>query len=794
MQFRTRYLPLALTICLTVACGAENPADDETGPQQTLNKANFRDLNGNGMKELYEDSSEPIEQRVNDILSRLSLNQKIKLVMGTGMNTEDYTNPDSKVPGAAGYSYPLDELGIPSIVLADGPAGLRISPARKDDANSYFATAFPIGTVLASTWDADMLTTIGQAMGEEVKEYGVDILLAPGMNIHRNPRGGRNFEYYSEDPYLSGKTAAAMVNGIESNGVGATIKHYVANNQETNRFLVDTIASERALREIYLRGFEIAVKDSQPWAIMSSYNKLNGTYTPQSENLLTTVLRDEWNFQGLVMTDWFAGDDAVAQMNAGNDLIMPGTPKDAEQLAAGLKSGQLDEKTLDRNLQRILTVILQSPSYAAYHYSNKPDLTSHAQTARMAAAEGSVLLKNSGGALPLAKTVSKVAVFGNTSYDFLSGGSGSGDVNEAYTVSLVDGLTSAGYNINTKLASAYQQFIAEQKALQPEKKNFFDLLPPIAEMSLAGDALVSQAADADIALITIGRNSGEFQDRPVVGDFTLTDGEQRLIAEVSAAFHAQSKQVVVILNVGNVVEIASWRDQVDAILLPWQGGQEAGNAIADVLTGKVNPSGKLPTTMPVNYADVSSSKHFPGVETSDEIVTGIGGFAQGKPSRVDYDEGIFVGYRYYDTFKVEPAYAFGHGLSYTRFDYGSANVSAAIFKDSISVSITVTNSGKVAGKEVVQLYLSAPDGSLKKPVKELKGFAKTRLLAPAESQQLTFSLNVKELASFDESRSSWVADKGVYRVNIGASSRDIRQTATFNLQEERIAEKRLAEL
>lgn len=794
MHIRTTYLPLSLTLCLTVACGTDKPAVEGTEQKNIMNITDFRDLNGNGKKDVYEDTSLPIEQRVNDILSRLTLDQKAKLVMGTGMNTEDYTNPDSKVPGAAGYTYPLEHLGIASIVLADGPAGLRISPARKNDPNSYFATAFPIGTLLASTWDADMLTTIGQAMGDEVKEYGVDILLAPGMNIHRNPRGGRNFEYYSEDPYLSGKAAAAMVNGIEANGVGATIKHYVANNQETNRFLVDTIASERALREIYLRGFEIAVKDSQPWAIMSSYNKLNGTYTPQSESLLTTVLREEWDFQGLVMTDWFAGDDAVAQMNAGNDLIMPGTPKDAEQLAAGLKSGQLDEKTLDRNLQRILKVILQSPSSVAYDYSNKPDLSAHAQTARRAAAEGTVLLKNSGGALPLATAVNKVAVFGNTSYDFISGGAGSGDVNEAYTVSLVQGLEAAGKEIDPQLSLAYTQYLTAEKARQPERENLFDLLPPIAEMPLSTDRLAQQAADTDIALITIGRNSGEFKDRPVEGDFTLTGSEQKLIADVAAAYHDQGKQVVVILNVGNVIETASWRDQVDAILLPWQGGQEAGNAIADVLTGKINPSGKLPTTFPVNYTDVSSSKNFPGVETSDEIISGIGGFATGKPSRVDYEEGIFVGYRYFDTFEVEPAYAFGHGLSYTSFDYGAASVSAATFEDSISVSITVTNSGKLAGKEVVQLYLSAPAGQLQKPLKELKGFAKTRLLAPAESQQLTFTLKLKDLASFDESRSSWIADKGTYRVSIGASSRNIRQTVNFNLQEERIAEKSLAEL
>lgn len=795
MNLRTTYLSLSLAIALTTACGGDNPpADIEASHKAMDTSTDFRDLNGNGKLDVYEDESLPMQDRINDILSRLTAEQKVHLVNGTGMNLEDYTNPDSKVPGAAGYTYPLKDLGIPSIVLADGPAGLRISPARKNDPNTYFATAFPIGTLLASTWDASILDTIGQAMGSEVKEYGVDFLLGPGMNIHRDPRGGRSFEYYSEDPYLSGKAAAAMVSGIESSGVGATIKHYVANNQETNRFLVDTIVSERALREIYLRGFEIAVQDAQPWAIMSSYNKVNGVYTSQDEKLLTTVLRDEWGFQGMVMTDWWGGDDVVAQMKAGNDLIMPGGEPETARLTEALASGELDEQTLDRNLQRIFKAILSSPSYGNYRYSNKPDLAAHAKTARRAAAEGAVLLKNEDAALPLAESMKKIAVFGNTSYDFISGGTGSGDVNEAYTVSLVEGLESAGYEIDSGLASTYRTYIPAEKAKIPEPENLLVLITPIPEMPL-DEELVSKIADAaDIALITLGRSSGEGGDSEVDEGFTLTDGEQQMIARIAKDFHKRGKQVVVILNVGNVIETASWRDQVDAILLPWQGGQEAGNAIADILTGKVNPSGKLPTTFPVKYTDVPSSSNFPGVETSDEIISGIGGFAKGNPSRVEYEEGIFVGYRYYDALKIDPAYEFGYGLSYTDFDYGSASVSSDSFGGSLTVSVEVTNSGKVAGKEVVQLYLSAPAGQLPKPSKELKAFAKTRELKPGESQRLTFNLEPGDLASFNDDRRAWIADPGEYGVNIGSSSRDLRSKTSFTLGKEITVSSELVDL
>lgn len=787
---------LATTIALLSGCGverqsasADQPLTVSTAAELLAVTQQYRDLNNNGKVDDYENLSLPLSERVADVIARLTLEQKVKLVMGTGMNLQDYTNPDSKVPGAAGYTYPLNELGIASIVLADGPAGLRISPTRKNTQATFYATAFPVGTVLASTWDKSIVETVGQAMGDEVKEYGVDILLAPGMNIHRNPLGGRNFEYYSEDPYLSGKTAASMVNGIESKGVGATIKHFAANNQETNRFLVDTIVSERALREIYLRGFEIAVKDSQPWAVMSSYNKVNGTYTPQSAALLSRVLRDEWDFQGLVMTDWFAGDDAVAQMNAGNDLIMPGTEKDAQTITAGLTNGSLSEATLNRNLQRIIAAILTSPSVDHYAYSNQPDLLAHAQTARAAAAEGTVLLKNDKSTLPLASAIKKVAVFGNTSYDFISGGAGSGDVNEAYTVSLVQGLEASGYLIDPQLINSYQNYILTERAKQPKRANLFDLLPPLEEMSLSAEQLNALAAASDVALLTLGRNSGEFKDRSVAGDFDLTAGEQDLIARVSKAFRQQGKKLVVILNVGNVVEVASWRQHADAILLPWQGGQEAGNAIADVLTGRVNPSAKLPTSFPLRYADVPSAKNFPGIETSDELIEGIGGFAKGKPSRVDYQEGIYVGYRYYDSFNVAPAYEFGYGLSYSDFSYSSFDSSIATFDGKHQLSLTVTNVGKVPGKEVVQLYLSAPADKLKKPKQELKGFAKTRLLAPGETQTLRFELSPAELASFDEDSAAWIAEAGIYRVSFGASSRDIRSTSLFKLEREILVEK-----
>jgi beta-glucosidase len=781
---------LALGLALATGCGRETA--DSQGTVQTA-AGDFRDLNGNGKLDPYEDGSLPLSERIEDILGRMSLEQKIHMVSGTGWSPDGHAAGIARVPGAAGYTFELEGLGVPSIVLVDGPAGVRIWPDREGDEETYHATAFPVATLLASSWDPELIRAVGAAMGTEVREYGADLLLAPGMNIHRNPLAGRNFEYYSEDPWLSGVMAAAMVTGVESTGAGATLKHFVANNQETNRYLIDTIVGERALREIYLRGFEIAVKKAQPWGIMTAYNQVNGAPASQDEPLVTTVLRDEWGFDGVVMSDWFAGDDPVAQMQAGTGLLMPGTAEGTAALERAVRAGDLEEATLDRNIRGILGVVLQSPSFAVYQYSDQPDLKAHAETARTAAAEGVVLLKNSDRALPLPGDVKNIAAFGNTSYDFLSGGSGSGDVNEAYTVSLVQGLEGRGFVVDPDLRSRYEDFIRREKAKLPEKKSFFDLQPPIPEMEVPEDMVAGTAAVADIAFITIGRNSGEFQDRTMEGDFLLTDAERTLIETVSGAFHAEGKKVVLILNVGNVVETVSWRADVDAIVLPWQGGQEAGNALTDVLTGRVNPSGRLPTTFPVEYTDVPSSDNFPGVETSDEPVV-IAGILTAKHSRVEYEEGIYVGYRYYDSFDVEPAYEFGYGLSYTDFAYGDVRLSRETFDDSLTATVTVTNTGSVAGREVGQLYLTAPDGGLPKPAKELKGFAKTRKLAPGESQDLEFTLDAASLASFDPDRSAWIADAGTYKVNVGASSRDLRSAATFDLRREIVVEKTLADL
>ncbi len=696
-------------------------------------------------------------------------------------------NTEQKVPGAAGNTFAIPRLGIPSIVVSDGPAGLRISPIRKGDSTkTYYATAFPVGTLLASSWDVDLVKQVGMAFGYEVHEYGVDVLLGPGMNIHRNPLGGRNFEYYSEDPLVTGKMAAAIVEGIQSNGVGTSIKHFTANNQETHRNTINTIVSERAMREIYLRGFEIAVKDAQPWTVMTSYNKLDGTYTSERADLLATILRNEWGFKGLVMTDWGGGRDPIAQMKAGNDLLMPGNPTQVKTIIDAVNNKQLDESVLNANVERMLNLIIESPTFKNYKFSNAPDLKKDAGISRMAAAEGMVLLKNSGNALPF-NGIKKVALFGNTSYDIIAGGTGSGDVNKAYVISLAQGLQNAGLQVSDALLKSYPAYIADAKSKRPKQRNFFQSPPPIPELVIAQADLDQQAADADVAVITIGRNAGEGADRKLENDYYLSQAEKDLIKSVSDAFHAKGKKVVMVLNIGGVIEVASWRDEVDGILLAWQPGLEAGNAITDVLSGKVDPSGKLATTFPADYKDVPSAKTFPGKEFPDQA-TGEE-FRRQMPAEVTYEDGIYVGYRYYNTFKVEPAYEFGYGSSYTTFNYSDMKLSAPAFKGKIKATVAITNSGKVAGKEVVELYLSAPAAKMDKPAIELKGFAKTHLLQPGESQTLSFEIVPKDLASYDTQNEQWVAESGNYTVSIGASSKDIKQSAKFTLGKEIIVEK-----
>jgi beta-glucosidase len=464
---------------------------------------------------------------------------------------------------------------------------------------------------------------------------------------------------------------------------------------------------------------------------------------------------------------------------------MPGTVAQANAIIRGVREGKLDAAKLDRNIERILNVLVQTPRFKGHKPSNKPDMKAHAAVARLAAGAGMVLLKNSDGVLPL-PAGRRLAAFGITSYDIITGGTGSGDVNEAYSVSLVDGLKNAGYSVNGQLQSRYVGFLRMAKEKRPKTQAF---MPPIPiEEMLVERALASKiASDTDVALITIGRNSGEFFDRKIEGDFNLTKTEMDLIKVVSEVFHAQGKKVIVVLNIGGVIETESWKKLPDSMLLAWQGGQECGNAIADVISGKVNPSGKLASTFPVRYADVPSSKNFPGIildgsqPSSSDQADGMSAFNNPKPSRITYEEGIYVGYRYYETFRVKPSYEFGYGLSYTSFDYGRLSLGNPDLGGEITASLDVKNTGKTAGSDIVQVYISAPFRKLAKPAAELKAFAKTRLLKPGESQTLSFTLKPRQLASYDPASSSWIAEAGKYEVRAGASSRDIRQTAAFTL-------------
>ncbi|MCB0847357.1 MAG: glycoside hydrolase family 3 C-terminal domain-containing protein, partial [Bacteroidetes bacterium] len=609
-------------------------------------------------------------------------------------------------------------------------AGLRIEPKRANEDRTYYCTAFPIGTLLSSTWNVDLVEEVGNAMGNEALEYGIDVILGPGANIHRHPLCGRNFEYYSEDPVLTGEIGAAMVNGIEANGVGTSVKHYVANNQETNRNFNDAIVSERAMREIYLKGFEIIVEKSQPWTIMSSYNKFNGTYTSESKYLLTDVLRGDWGFEGIVMSDWFGGQDAPAQISAGNDLLEPGTKRQWDALIEAQENGTLSMEDIDISVKRILKLILGSKKMQNYQYGNNPDLDAHAEITRQSAAEGMVLLKNE-ETLPL-QNIRNIALLGVTSYDFIAGGTGSGDVNEAYTVSLEEGLKNTGFEINETAKSIFEAHKAANKEafVKPEGMNamFQPYDPP--EIVFTSEQLNQIAESSDIAIITIGRNSGEGGDRIEKDDFLLSQEEQDMITSTCEVFHAAGKKVVVVMNIGGVIETASWKEKPDAILLAWQGGQEGGNSAADILSGKVNPSGKLPMTFPVNLNDHASNANFPldGTPMSmTDLFFGKKEVSEAEKVKnkdyTNYEEGIYVGYRHFDKENLKVAFPFGFGLSYTDFAYNNMEVS--VLNDTVNVKLTVENTGSQAGKEVVQVYASKINTTIDRPLQELKAFAKT---------------------------------------------------------------------
>ena len=737
-----------------------------------------------------------------EVLGKMSLEDKAHFVIGSGMEGFSGDNAvigatKNLVPGAAGTTYPLDSLGIPAVVLADGPAGLRIDATREGDSATYYCTHFPIGTLLASTWNTQLVEEVGQAIGEEVKEYGADVLLAPALNIMRNPLCGRNFEYYSEDPVVAGKTAGAYIKGVQKNDVGTSIKHFAANNQETNRMNTDARISQRALREIYLKGFEIAIRESKPWTVMTSYNYINGTYASESKDLVETILRDEWGYEGTVMTDWFGGKDGAKQMWAGNDMLQPGKAEQFDSIVAGVKSGKLAEADLDRNIARILNLVEKSPRFQGYKYSNKPDLKAHAAVTRQSAAEGMVLMKNE-KALPFAENIKNVALYGITSYDFIAGGTGSGNVNHAYVVSLLDGMKNGGYTVSEELKTAYESYLAdakkkteaaleEQAKKDPKNAMLVKFLPqPLpAEKLFSADELAKQAETADIAVITLGRLSGEFLDRKVA-DFNLSDSERQLLQQVCDVYHKANKQVVVLLNIGGVIETASWKDMPDAILCAWQAGQEGGNSVVDVLSGKQSPSGKFTMTWPIKFTDAYSSKNFPIDE--DPRIDMLNQGKKGNVRNVDYteyEEDVYVGYRYFDSFDVPVSYPFGYGLSYTTFEYSDAKIEQK--NDIYDVTVTIKNTGDREGKEVVELYVAAPDSkAANKPAKELKAFAKTKSLKPGENETLTLSITADQLASFDDAASAWVVAEGEYQFLVAASAADVKATLTAPVKNQQV--------
>lgn len=731
---------------------------------------------------------------IEEVIKAMTLEEKAQLLVGGGndgfVGSGAMLGHQKKfIPGAAGTTVAIPRLGIPATVQCDGPAGVHIDAHREGDSRNYYATGFPVGTCLASTWNTDLVRKVGEAIGNETLEYGCDVVLGPGMNLHRNPLCGRNFEYYSEDPVVTGLMGTAFVLGVQSQGVGVSAKHFAVNSQESDRTRVDERLSQRALRELYLKGFEMMVRKSNPWTIMSAYNKVNGVYAQGNKDLLTNILRNDWGYKGIVETDWIGKREDLPveqEVAAGNDLLMPGYPAQVKDIVNAVKSGKLDINDVDRNVRRMLEYIVKTPRFKGYKYSGEPDLKAHAAITRQSSTEGMVLLKNN-AALPI-RGLKTVALFGVNSYDFMSGGLGSGAVNVGYSVDMVTGLKNIGVATTPQLTEIYQNYVKYAKAkLKADKNPMMWFLnqgqPKLDEIDITERCVANEEPKADAAIITIGRQAGEGMDRQINGEFNLSKTEQDMIFRVSDAFHAKGKKVIVIINSGSVMETASWRDRVDAILVAWQPGIEGGNSVADILTGKVNPSGKLTMTWPIAATDHPSTANF-AKEYDMYTYKNMEGWGKGNIPGVDFsnhEEDIYVGYRYFDTFKKDVAYPFGFGLSYTTFEMGKPSVKAN--GKNIEVSVTVKNTGKVAGKQVAQVYVTAPKGAYEKPAKELKAFGKTRELKPGESQTLKMTLEKRDLASFDEANSQWKVDAGNYLFQVGTDVENIKGTATLKVAE-----------
>lgn len=556
------------------------------------------------------------EDNIDAVVKAMTLREKATLVMGGGWGSmfEGFGIAGTKghrVPGAAGETRAIERLGIPSIILSDGPAGVRIALSG--------ATAFPVGLSLASVQDTALVEEVGRAIGDEAAAFGVDVMLGPGMNIIRNPLCGRSFEYFSEDPAVSSRTARAVVRGIQSAGVGACVKHFAVNNQETNRMKNDARVGEQTLRELYLKNFHDAIctgdELSTPWTVMSAYNALNGTLVQENEWLLTDVLRGEWGYEGVVMTDWRGHKHVARRVGAGNDLLMPGWKAKIHRIVWGVRTGKLDEKKLDEACRRMLRLIVKTYTFRGGRPASI-DRVAHLDLSRKVGAAGSVLLKGNDGAMLTIGADDRIALLGANSRSLVAGGTGSGSVNCGHLVSFSEGLEAAGYQLEQTTQDYYTLYARDKKNfLHPKKMSAISPemgTPTLREPGLSTMQLKAAAAASDVAVIVIARQAGEGGDRTLTeGDWYLTPEEMQLIDDACRIFHEQQKQVVVVLNVAGVVEMASWIDRPDCVLQVWGPGQEGGHAVADILSGKALPLGRLPISIPRRYEDMPSSEHFP---------------------------------------------------------------------------------------------------------------------------------------------------------------------------------------
>lgn len=664
-----------------------------------------------------------LQSEINSLVAQMTLYEKAALCTGA----------------SAWTTTPVERLGIPQFLCSDGPHGVRRQPdVHEMSAKSLPATCFPTASCLASSWDVDLVGRVGDALAEECIALGVDMLLGPGTNMKRSPLGGRNFEYFSEDPFLAGEMAAGFINGVQGKGVGTSLKHFAVNNQEFQRFTISAEIDERTLREIYLPAFEKAVKQAQPWSVMCAYNKINGVFASELHHTLTEILKDEWGFEGFVVSDWGAVRDRVASLRGGLDWEMPGPQeRHVSELVAAVRAGELDEAVLDESVRRILRIVFmarQTPKTGSF------DLDAHHSLAQSAASEGMVLLKNN-GILPL-KAHQHIAVIGHAAAEAHFQGGGSSFINP------------------TRVAVPFK----ELKARAPETEFTYAEGYP-ADNSFRPEMIeqaVQQAKGADAAILYIALpkfKESEGYDRT---DLDLTDQQVALIKAVSAV----QPETVVVLNNGAPVVMSEWLGGVSAVLEAYMMGQAGGAAIADVLYGRVNPSGKLAETFPLRLADTPALINWPG-----------------SAGKVKYGEGLFIGYRYYDFRKLDVLFPFGHGLSYTTFEYGNLRLSKEVFTDveGVTVSLDVTNTGAVAGKEVVQVYVHDHASTLERPEKELKGFAKV-LLQPGETRTISIPLDFRAFAFYHPGYKQWVAEDGGFDILVGASSADIRLRASVVLQ------------